>query len=892
MHQHLFTLHRNINLRVLALCVALNATTATAYAHATDAHDSAQTPPTALQLHVPSPDWRDQVIYFLMIDRFDDGDPDNNDQGAGEYDPADNAKYSGGDLKGVQRRLDYIRELGATTVWITPPVANQWWNPRVRYGGYHGYWAENLMQVDAHAGSLQDYRELSDALHRKGMYLVQDVVVNHMGDYFSYAGPWVEKDPAQNFTRTPDSRGRYAPTQAPFHLNDATDPAQRAAGIYHWTPAINDYKDPRQLLDFQMADLDDLDTRNTQVRQALRESYGYWIREVGVDGLRVDTAFYVPADYFDDFLHADDTQHPGILRVAAETGRTDFHVFGEGFGIDKPFQDVEARRIDSYMRDTDGRALLPGMVSFPLYGTLGDVFARGSPTAELAHRIESSMRLHANPHLMPTFVDNHDVDRFLAGGSQAGLKQALLMIMTLPGIPTLYYGTEQGFTEQRGAMFAQGYSSAGRDHFDTDAPLYRFIQESTGLRRKHRLFSRGMPTLLASNAAGPGALAYRMEHEGEAALVVFNSSDSPTLLDNLTTGAAPGTRLHGLFGMDGKPADMLVGLQGQVQLVLPARAGLVWKFADAGAVVAKTIDRELTLDALQASVVHGDLQVHGTATGSAPVQLVVDGDLDKAQQVIPDSKGRWQASIDTSDMLDATLEHRVVAWRDHENQAQRQASEPRSFRVQRDWELLAEMNDARNDDRGPKGRYTYPMDAGWRVERPQDIEKIRVLGSGGALKLELQMNKVIETWNPANGFDHVAFVIFLQLPDQPGGTKEMPLQNSRLPDAMRWHYRLRSHGWSNALFSHEAASATSEGTPVAPAATIETDKQRNTVTFTLPAKSLGSLKDLSGMKIHVTTWDYDGGFRKLAADAQTSVYGGGDGNKDPLVMDEVSIELP
>ena len=184
------------------------------------------------------------------------------------------------------------------------------------------------------------------------------------------------------------------------------------------------------------------------------------------------------------------------------------------------------------------------------------------------------------------------------------------------------------------------------------------------------------------------------------------------------------------------------------------------------------------------------------------------------------------------------------------------------------------------------------MDAGWRVERPQDIEKIRVLGSGGALKLELQMNKVIETWNPANGFDHVAFVIFLQLPDQPGGTEEMPLQNGRLPVGMRWHYRLRSHGWSNALFSHEAASATSEGTPVAPAATIETDKQRNTVTFTLPAKSLGSLKDLSGMKIHVTTWDYDGGFRKLAADAQTSVYGGGDGNKDPLVMDEVSIELP
>ena len=92
----------------------------------------------ALALHVPSPDWRDQIVYFVMIDRFADGDPGNNDQGAGEYDPADNTKYSGGDLAGVAARLDYIQGLGATSVWITPPVANRWWDPQARYGGYHG----------------------------------------------------------------------------------------------------------------------------------------------------------------------------------------------------------------------------------------------------------------------------------------------------------------------------------------------------------------------------------------------------------------------------------------------------------------------------------------------------------------------------------------------------------------------------------------------------------------------------------------------------------------------------------------------------------------------------------------------------------------------------------
>src|SRR5688500_11976409 len=92
-------------------------------------------------LHVPSPDWRDQVVYLAMIDRFADGDPANNDQGADEYDPADPRKYSGGDLRGLVARLDYIEGLGATALWITPHFANQWWNPGGSYGGYHGYWA-------------------------------------------------------------------------------------------------------------------------------------------------------------------------------------------------------------------------------------------------------------------------------------------------------------------------------------------------------------------------------------------------------------------------------------------------------------------------------------------------------------------------------------------------------------------------------------------------------------------------------------------------------------------------------------------------------------------------------------------------------------------------------
>jgi len=210
-----------------------------------------------------------------------------------------------------------------------------------------------------------------------------------------------------------------------------------------------------------------------------------------------------------DFLRATAPAAPGIEHVARATGREGFFTFGEGFGIDKPFRDDQAKKIDRWLRDSRG-PLMPGMLNFPLYGAFGDVFARGRPPAELAHRIRQTMALHARPHLMPTFVDNHDVDRFLAGGSEAGLRQALLAIMTLPGIPVLYYGTEQGFKGQRDAMFASGYGAGGRDHFDTGAPLYRAIAELAALRREHTTLSRGTPEVRAANAAGPGVLAWTM----------------------------------------------------------------------------------------------------------------------------------------------------------------------------------------------------------------------------------------------------------------------------------------------------------------------------------------------------------------------------------------------
>ncbi len=858
-----------------------------------------------LNLRRPSPDWRDQVIYFAVTDRFDDGDPGNNDQGASEYRPGSDAHYQGGDLAGLTRRLDYIRGLGATALWLTPPVANQWWDPLAQYGGYHGYWAEHFAEVDRHLGSLDDYRRLSHALHSVGMVLVQDIVVNHTGNFFGYPGGWSARDPAAHWQANTGALPAARPSQPPFDLNDPRDPAQRRAAIYHWTPAIRDHGRRHEELNFQLSGLDDLNTENPEVRRALRASYGHWIREVGVDAFRIDTAFYVPPAFFDDFLHARDPQAPGIAEVARQTGRRDFLSFGEGFAIDRPGQDRGARKLERYATGPNGRPRLTGMLNFPLYGSLGDVFARGHPPAELAWRIGSMMKLHRDPHRMPSFVDNHDVDRFLAAGSEAALRQALLAIMTLPGIPVIYYGTEQGFRVQRGSMFAAGAGSGGRDHFDTEAPLYRLLQRLTALRRSQPVLSRGLPRLLQSSAAGPGVLVWRMapaaHQRGNAVLVALNTAERPMLMAGVATGAPPGSRLAGLLALDGDADDAVVDAGGRLTRVLPPRSGAVWLLPDDGpmpvaaATAATAAPRAVrrgtatpatppapTLDPPRLAADGSHLLASGRAAPGTALQLLADGDTEAGVTVRADADGRWSARLATDSMVDARLQHRLQAWVPDTGAV----SAPQPLRVARRWTLLADHLDPAGDDRGPAGRTLYPTDAGWGANRQMDLRRVRLWGAGGALKVEVDTHRVTQSWNPPNGFDHVAFTLFIGLPGRDDGSTVMPLQDGELPDGMRWQLRLRAHGWSNALFGAEGASASHEGRPLTPGAVIEVDRARHRVSFTLPASALGRLPSLSGLKLYLSTWDWDGGYRAITDTPGGHTPGGPPG---PRVMDDLPV---
>ena len=838
-------------------------------------------------------DWRDQIIYFVLTDRFDDGDPSNNDQGAGEFNPASNAHYSGGDFKGLQRRLGYIQGLGATALWITPPVANQWWDGQ--YSGYHGYWAEHFTEVDKHLGTLADYQALAGDLHGRGMRLVQDIVVNHTGNYFSLRPGTPAGRPQAGYLPNTGSRPQAAPRQPPFDQNDARQPAHRAAAIYHWTPDVSDFGQRQQVLTGQMSGLDDLNTENPVVRRALRQSYGHWLREVGVDAFRVDTAFYVPPDYFTDLLHARDPSAPGLQRLAAQLGRPPVFAFGEGFAIDKPWADRGARQIEAYVRGPAGQPRLDGMLNFPLYGSLGDVLARGAPTAVLGHRIRSMMRVHSAPQLMPSFVDNHDVDRFLAGGSAAGLAQALLAIMTLPGIPVIYYGTEQGLTEQRGAMFAAGFGAGGRDHFDTSAPGYRLLQRLTALRRAHRVFSRGSPTVLQQQAHGPGVIAWRMQQGRDAALVVLNTADQPALLHALPTGLPAGTALPGLLALDGEPAALRTGPGGRVTAVLAPRSGQVWRLpspAAAAAVASSTSDQAgpagsaPRLLAARPDASGQQLLASGRARPGARLQLLLDADLGRATPVQAGADGRWSAPVPVAHLAESAAPHQLLAW----SEADGQASAARPFVLRRAWRAVADVIDPAGDDQGPDGHYRYPTDPTWGPHRQMDLRRARAWVAGGALRLDITLQGLTQSWQPPNGFDHVALTLHFCQPGRDGASV-MPLQQASLPDGLRWQHRLRLGGWSNALFSADGASATREGRPMTQGAALQVDRQRRRLRITLPAGALGDAAALRGLRIHISTWDYDGGYRALGPQPGPHSLGGGppDG---PKLMDTLLLALP
>jgi glycosidase len=812
---------------------------------------SSTTPPPPPLLHVASPDWRGQVIYFVMTDRFADGDPSNDDQHAGEFDPTSKDKYSGGDLAGLTSHLDYIQGLGATAVWITPPVANMWWDPLAGSAGYHGYWARDLKKVDEHLGTLDTYKGLSSALHHRGMYLVQDVVPNHMGNFFTYdpVSSYTAGNVLVGFTRNLGAKPTTAPTLAPFDQDDATDPAQLAAAIYHWTPPITDYNDLTQQLTYQVSDLDDLNTANPVVRAALKDAYGYWIKEVGVDAFRVDTAKYVEHDFWNDFFHSS----TGILATAAATGRSGFLAFGEVFDVSPPYVDAADRSVSSYL-GTAARPELPSVLQFPLYQELTNVFgSAAAPTSTLTWRVGRFLdkSLYPDPTLIPTFVDNHDVGRFLSTGSPAGLAQALAFIFTMPGIPVVYQGTEQGLTETRGAMFKGGYQSGGVDHFDTTSAGYQRIKALARLRTGSPVFTTGDTAVLFDNPGGAGAFVYQRSLATDRVLVFLNTGEGSALVSDMATGLPAGTVLQSLYAENTSQVP-LVGAGGKVMTVLPARSIQVVR-ATSTVVAPPPPPATITVSTpVDGQTFTTDTTINGVVSPpDTKVAMIIDGQASVPYPVAPDPvTGAFSVLLPITDFNLGTATHTLAFY----SVASNVATPIWTFTSDVAFNPVVTLfDDPVGDDAGPTGTYLYPTDSTFGHQ--QDLVGLKVEADAIHLRLTVRMADWSTAWAPANGFDHVAFNLFFEVPGVTGATV-LPLLDASAPPGFSWRFDQKTYGWGHNVFSSTGATATAPGTP-ARAPALAVDPASKSVIFTYNKRDFG-VGSWSGVRIYVTTWDIDG----------------------------------
>ena len=454
-------------------------------------------------LHFPSPaDWRDQVMYFLLVDRFD-----NNDASTPAYDPDSNGvettpdaghQFQGGNLKGVTRRLDYLQELGCTTIWLSPILKNR----QDLQDSYHGYGIQDFLHIDPRFGSLADLQALTKAAHQRGMYVILDVVLNHTGDVFSYQGGhpyFYYQDQVYPF-----GEWREADPAAGFQDDDAVWPVElQSPEVFKRRGEIRNWYNEKESRNGDFLSLKELDLPQPSVLDTLVKVYKYWIATADLDGFRIDTVKHMEHSATAIFCNA-------IREYAQRIGKHNFFIFGEIVADDHTIQKYIGR--NTRIENTNERfPALDAALDFPLYFILEDVIKGFASPAFLRARYEDFRNMYADHgeagQYFVTFVDNHDqmarpYRRFM--NNNAITKQAVMAIgylLTSQGVPCIYYGTEQGFDGAgsddsfvRECMFGGtwgAFKSSGSHFFNKQHEIYQGIAAISAIRRQRPVLRYG-----------------------------------------------------------------------------------------------------------------------------------------------------------------------------------------------------------------------------------------------------------------------------------------------------------------------------------------------------------------------------------------------------------------
>lgn len=451
------------------------------------------------------------VVYLIMPDRFANGDPTNDEpaEAPGSHDRSKPRAYHGGDLRGIREHLDYLKDLGITTLWLTPIVKNG------ATQDYHGYGAVDLYAVDSHLGTLREYQELVAAAHERRMKIAFDIVPNHVGPKH----PWVTKPPLSDWfhgtlqqhmnSSAPISGTFYGGTEDQGH-----DPFEAIVDP-HAPPRLS-----RSLTEGWFVNiLPDMNTENPMVAQYLLQNAVWWAESSGLDAFRVDTFPYVSRQFWTRW-------HAGLQRIYPQL-TTIGEVFHPEASVTSFFAGGQ-KRYDGI--DTGVSTLF----DYPLYFVLREVLLNGAPAGRIADVLRHDA-LYPRPDDLVTFFANHDVTRFATekGSSPAKLKLAFALTLTLRGIPQLYYGDEIGmpgggdpdnrwdFPGGWGEDAKNAFSEAGRTQEQQE--MFAYVQSLLRLRREHPSLSAGHLWHLFSDEK---SYVFLRETEEERVLVVFNNASA------------------------------------------------------------------------------------------------------------------------------------------------------------------------------------------------------------------------------------------------------------------------------------------------------------------------------------------------------------------------------
>jgi glycosidase len=448
----------------------------------------------------------EDVIYLIFADRFCDGIPLNNTIGDSldEFTSADLDGRKGGDIKGIISKLDYLKELGVTSIWITPLLENNMWM------SYHGYAATDLYKIDPRFGSDELYKKLIEEAHKLGIKIILDHVSNHIGiNHF-----WVNNPPASDWFNGTLSG----------HLPASHD--KMAFLDIHGDSTVIKFNQEGWFTEY----MPDLNQRNSFLKNYLIQNTIWWIEFTGLDGIREDTYPYADQRYLSEWANAILNEYPN------------FNIVGEIWkGIPAI---ISGYQTDSPVRKIDFDSNLPVVTDFALSDAIRS-YVSGEETINLVYETIAQDIVYSNPDNLLVFFDNHDIERamLIANGNTDKIKLALNLVLFTRGIPVIFYGTEIGIKggTKHGELrqqFPGGFSGDNRTAFTQDQrtseenKIFNYLQTLLKLRKQYPALSKGKLTHVY---AGDNLYYLIKNFEDEKIIILMNTGSEnipfyPTVL--------------------------------------------------------------------------------------------------------------------------------------------------------------------------------------------------------------------------------------------------------------------------------------------------------------------------------------------------------------------------